>query len=190
MNTVIVIYPGRFQPFCQHHYSAYKWLKNLFNSRVIIVTSNKVEYGKSPLNFNEKKVFISKFINPQDIFCLRNLYSYEELKSHINIDGCILIYAHSAKDIDRIQQSHIPGKISYLQPFKSMDQCKLSNEHSYFIIMPEFRLKFNNRSLNATNMRKYLSTLKVNNISDFKIFQKIFNISDYSFYNYIINKFK
>jgi len=39
-------------------------------------------------------------------------------------------------------------------------------------------------------MRKYLSTLKVNNISDFKIFQKIFNISDYSFYNYIINKFK
>ncbi len=186
MQKVLIIYPGRFQPFCQHHYSAYKWLKNLFNSRVIITTSNKVEYGKSPLNFNEKKEFISKFINPQDIFCLKQLYSYDELKSHINVDGYILIYAYSAKDANRIQF----GKISYLQPFKSIDQCKLADEHSYFIIIPEFKLKFNNTVLSATIMRKYLSTLKANSISDFKIFQKIFNITDYSFYNYIINKFK
>jgi hypothetical protein len=190
MKNVIIVYAGRFQPFCQHHYNVYKWLKNLFNSRVIIVTSNKVEYGKSPLNFNEKKEFISKFVNRQDIFCLKNLYSHEELKMHINIDDCVLIYAYSAKDINRIQQSNIPGKISYLQPFKTLDQCKLSNEHGYFVITPEFRLKFNNTVLSATNMRKYLSTLKPNNILDFKIFQKIFNITDYGFYNYIINKFK
>ena len=53
----IVIYPGRFQPMLSHHAEVYKQLQTTFpNAEIYIGTSDKVEPGKSPFNFNEKQI--------------------------------------------------------------------------------------------------------------------------------------
>jgi len=56
VNKVIAVYPGRFQPMGRHHAATFKWLQDKFGKEnTYIVTSDKVEMPKSPLNFQEKK---------------------------------------------------------------------------------------------------------------------------------------
>ena len=56
IKTIIVIYPGRFQPMGQHHAATYKKLAAKFGqSNTYIATSDKVKLPKSPLNFKEKR---------------------------------------------------------------------------------------------------------------------------------------
>ena len=52
----VVVYPGRFQPMLKHHAEVYQRLvKQYPDAEVYIGTSDKVEPGKSPFNFAEKR---------------------------------------------------------------------------------------------------------------------------------------
>ena len=56
--TLLVIYPGRFQPFHKGHHAVYEYLTGKFGrNNVFIATSNKVEGEKSPFSFAEKAVW-------------------------------------------------------------------------------------------------------------------------------------
>ena len=59
VKKVVGIYTGRFQPMGKHHADVYKAFKSKFDD-FYVTTSNKVEAGKSPLNFKEKKKIIQK----------------------------------------------------------------------------------------------------------------------------------
>ena len=53
---VIAFYAGRFQPMGRHHKMTYDWAARTFGEdNVFIVSSDKVEPPKSPLNFSEKQ---------------------------------------------------------------------------------------------------------------------------------------
>ena len=56
---LLVIYPGRFQPFHKGHHKVYDWLTGKFGrNNVFIVTSNKTDPEKSPFSFAEKNYFM------------------------------------------------------------------------------------------------------------------------------------
>ena len=62
-KTILAIYPGRFQPMGRHHKASYDWLAKKFGKEnTYIVTSDKTEPKKSPLNFAEKKKIINSFL--------------------------------------------------------------------------------------------------------------------------------
>jgi cytidyltransferase-like protein len=64
---LVVLYPGRFQPFHLGHGEVFHSLQNKFGrDSVYIATSNKVEPPKSPFNFSDKTVFMNAAGIPSD----------------------------------------------------------------------------------------------------------------------------
>ena len=54
-REMLVVYPGRFQPWHKGHYAVYNYLVNEFGrDSVYIASSNKVDPPRSPFNFSEK----------------------------------------------------------------------------------------------------------------------------------------
>ena len=52
---ILVIYPGRFQPWHKGHKAVYDYLIQQFGrDNVFIATSNKVDPPRSPFSFSEK----------------------------------------------------------------------------------------------------------------------------------------
>ena len=57
--TLLVIYPGRFQPFHKGHARVYEFLVGKFGrNNVYVATSNKTDGNKSPFSFAEKAYFM------------------------------------------------------------------------------------------------------------------------------------
>jgi hypothetical protein len=57
IQTIVGVYPGRFQPMGPHHAKVFQKIMNFdFLDNAYVVTSDKVKLPKSPLNFEEKKV--------------------------------------------------------------------------------------------------------------------------------------
>ena len=89
VTTVLVIYPGRFQPMGQHHAAVYKKLASKFGkSNTFVVTSDKVTLPKSPLNFKEKYLVMKKHgvtnVIPGDARVMFNFrYSTETTKEEL-----------------------------------------------------------------------------------------------------------
>ena len=62
IKNIIAIYPGRFQPFGQHHAAAFKWLQKEFGgANAYIVTTDNVQPPKSPFSFKEKQDIIRQY---------------------------------------------------------------------------------------------------------------------------------
>tara|TARA_R110002110_G_scaffold10402_6_gene51138 strand:+ start:3655 stop:6546 length:2892 start_codon:yes stop_codon:yes gene_type:complete len=63
----IYIYPGRFQPMGQHHAETYRAIAEEYGpENVYVATSDKVEFPKSPFNFEEKKEIMIRHGIPED----------------------------------------------------------------------------------------------------------------------------
>jgi len=63
----IYIYPGRFQPMGKHHADAYKKIVEKYGAdNVYVATSDKVEFPKSPFNFEEKREIMIRHGIPED----------------------------------------------------------------------------------------------------------------------------
>ena len=53
-NNIVVVYPGRFQPFHKGHYHSYSQLVSKFGKQnVFIATSDKTQPGRSPLGLEK-----------------------------------------------------------------------------------------------------------------------------------------
>jgi len=80
----IVVFPGRFQPFHLGHYYSYEALVKKFGKdNVYIATSNKIEPEKSPFNFNEKKLIISKMFGiPSNKIIQARCLVFHRIKSY------------------------------------------------------------------------------------------------------------
>ena len=65
--NLVVLYPGRFQPFHLGHKEVFESLQNRFGrDNVYIATSNKTELPKSPFNFNDKVQLMNAAGIPSD----------------------------------------------------------------------------------------------------------------------------
>ena len=103
--TLLVIYPGRFQPFHKGHHAVYEYLAGKFGrNNVYITTSNKTDGSKSPFTFAEKAYFMQLTGVPADrIVQATQPYKIENVlqTGHIQVTdpaNTVAIFAVSAKE--------------------------------------------------------------------------------------------
>lgn len=136
---LVVLYPGRFQPFHLGHGDVFRSLQNKFGrDSVFIATSNKVEPPKSPFNFSDKTVLMTAAGVPSDrIIEVTNPYKLPEPR--FNPANTIFVVAVGAPDRDRLRPDTVKkdGSASYFKTFESLDKCETADKHGYVIIADE-----------------------------------------------------
>jgi hypothetical protein len=136
---LVVLYPGRFQPFHLGHGEVFRSLQNKFGrDSVFIATSNKTEIPKSPFNFSDKTVLMNAAGVPSDrIIEVTNPYKLPE--PQFNPANTIFIAAVGAPDRDRLRPDSVKkdGSPGYFKTFESLDKCTTADKHGYVIIADE-----------------------------------------------------
>jgi len=135
---LVVLYPGRFQPFHLGHGEVFRELQNKFGrDSVFIATSNKTELPKSPFNFNDKVTFMHAAGIPSDR--ILEVASPYKLPSQFNPENTIFVVTVGSPDRDRLKPDSIKkdGTSSYFQTFQSLDKCQTADKHGYVIIADE-----------------------------------------------------
>lgn len=166
---ILVVYPGRFQPFHKGHAQVYQWLKNKFGNAVI-ATSDKVEAPKSPFNFAEKKkMMILAGVPSSDIKQVGNPYVAKEILKDHDPKATVLVFAVSQKDMEEDPRfSFKPtksGKPSYLQPYKGNEKkLKPFGDQDmpagYVIVTPTFTFDVLGKpATSASELRKQFVSL-------------------------------
>jgi cytidyltransferase-like protein len=136
---LVVLYPGRFQPFHLGHAEVFRTLQSQFGrDNVFIATSNKVELPKSPFNFSDKTVFMNAAGVPSDrIIEVTNPYKLPE--PQFNPANTIFIAVVGSPDRDRLKPDSVKkdGNPSYFKTFESLDKCTTADKHGYVIVADE-----------------------------------------------------
>jgi cytidyltransferase-like protein len=147
-SKLIVIFPGRFQPFHTGHKRYYENAKKKFpGADFYIATASNTsksalkEPEKYPFNFNEKKEIItSTGINSKEVVECVNPYTPIEIVKNYNKELDKLIILVGEKDMLPIEQGGDPrfqftptksGAPSYFQPYKGLDSMVPFAEHGY-----------------------------------------------------------
>jgi len=137
-NQIVVLYPGRFQPFHLGHRDVFASLQGKFGrDAVYIATSNKTELPKSPFNFSDKTVFMTAAGVPADR--ILEVASPYKLPEQFNPERTIFVVAVGAPDRDRLRPDSTKkdGTESYFKTFKSVKECTTADKHGYVIIANE-----------------------------------------------------
>jgi len=147
--TLLVIYPGRFQPFHKGHHAVYNWLTGKFGrNNVFITTSNKTDNLKSPFSFAEKAYFMQLTGVPADrIVQATSPYQIDSVLASgqvtvQNPDNTVVIFAVSEKDMAEDPRfSFAPkkdGTESFFQQLKDIKDTKSMKQHGYIMTVPTF----------------------------------------------------
>ena len=135
---VVVLYPGRFQPFHLGHRDVFESLQSKYGrDNVFIATSNKVEPPKSPFNFTDKVAFMTAAGVPADrILEVKSPYV---LPAQFDPANTIFVVAVGAPDADRLKPGSFKkdGQPGYYQTFEGLDKAQTADKHGYVIIASE-----------------------------------------------------
>jgi cytidyltransferase-like protein len=154
---MVVIYPGRFQPFHKGHAAVYKWLAKKFKN-VFIATSNVVAPPRSPFTFNEKKRMIMHAGVPANaIVQVKNPYSATEITDRVDPNNTIAVLAVSEKDMSEDPRFQFKpkkdGSPSYYQRYGG--EMQPLSKHGYIIVTPTFDFTVLGEPMrSATELRK------------------------------------
>jgi len=167
--TLLVIYPGRFQPWHRGHNMVYQYLTGKFGrNNVYIATSNKTDSGKSPFTFAEKAYFMQLTGVPADrIVQATQPYQIENVMQAGNIQvadpaNTVVIFAVSEKDMAEDPRfSFAPkkdGSDPYFQPLKDIKQTVSMDKHGYIMTVPTFNFNVLNQPMQSgTELRNMYS---------------------------------
>jgi hypothetical protein len=141
-KRLVVIYPGRFQPFHKGHADVFASLQARYGSEnVFIVTSNKTDGAKSPFNFSDKVRFMHAAGIPDHSIIETNgkVYDLPDVFKP-QADRIIFIAAVGAPDAQRLNPGSLkkdgtPGY--FLKLPGSMDQAVSADQHGYVVIAEE-----------------------------------------------------
>jgi hypothetical protein len=136
--NLVVLYPGRFQPFHLGHGEVFRSLQNKFGrDNVYIATSNKVELPKSPFNFSDKTVFMNAAGISSDR--ILEVVSPYKLPEQFDPANTIFIVAVGSPDRDRLRPDSVKkdGSPGYFKTFESLNNCETADKHGYVIIADE-----------------------------------------------------
>ena len=169
-KNIIVIFPGRFQPFHLGHYHSYKALVKKFGKEnVYIATSNVTNNEKSPFNFNEKtKIISSMFSIPKNrIVQVKNPYAPKEILDKFDKENTAVVIGLGEKDANRLS-----GKY-----YKKYTDNNLNNyvDNGYIYIVPQLKLKIAGTTISGTVVRDKFSKQLFNTIYP-KFNKTIFNL--------------
>lgn len=168
-SNIIVVYPGRFQPFHKGHKSVFEHLKKDWPN-VYIATTNKVQPGKSPFNFQDKLNFMEMLgIDRNNVLEVKNTYNGQEYidqfgkKFTASDTGLIMVV--SEKDMVDDPRFNFPnmgvslkkdGNPAYLQKFTHEDDMKSMAEHGYIMTAPIFPFKIAGHDLDSASQIREL----------------------------------
>ena len=147
---LLVIYPGRFQPFHKGHHAVYEWLCGKFGrNNVYIATSNKTDSIKSPFTFGEKSYFMQLTgIAADRIVQATSPYQIDSVLAsgqvHVeNRANTVVVFAVSQKDMSENPRfaswSKKDGSPSYFQPLSDFKQAENMDQHGYIMTVPTFQ---------------------------------------------------
>ena len=135
---VVVVYPGRFQPFHLGHKEVFNSLQNKFGrDNVYIATSNKTDGAKSPFNFSDKTIFMNAAGIPSDrIIEVSNPY---KLPDQFDPTNTVYVAVVGGPDKNRLNPDSTKkdGSASYFKMFDSFDKAVTADQHGYVIIADE-----------------------------------------------------
>jgi hypothetical protein len=196
INKVIAVYPGRFQPMGKHHAATFLWLQKQFGANnTYIVTSDKVELPKSPLNFKEKKAVIDMYGFGNKTIKVKNPYKAEELLSKFDPNTTAVVFMVGEKDMKEDARFKVgklkSGADSYFQNYNdSKDNLQGYDKHGYLITAPHISLNVPGYGeMSGTKIRQALGDPKLPKEKKKKVFEKIFGWYSEKLANYIIDKF-
>lgn len=142
-SNLLVVYPGRFQPFHKGHKSVYEYLTSEFGSdNVFIATSNKVDPPRSPFNFAEKTQFMQLTGVPlNQVVETKDPYRAIELVEKYDPKNTKLVFAVSEKDMSDNPRFKFgtkkDGSPTYLQPApRDFDDMLPFEQHGYVMTVP------------------------------------------------------
>lgn len=153
-KQVIAIYPGRFQPMGRHHKLAYDWLAKQFGEKnTYIVTSDKTEPQKSPLNFAEKKMVINRH-GIKNVVKVKSPYLPTELLSKFDPKKTVVVYMVGEKDMGRL--SNFKRLMKYNKT-TSIPYKDIQNPYAYYVYAPHVSVQIPSfGEMSGTNIRKAL----------------------------------
>ena len=135
---VVVVYPGRFQPFHLGHKEVFNSLQNKFGrDNVYIATSNKTDGAKSPFNFSDKTIFMNAAGIPSDrIIEVSNPY---KLPDQFDPTNTVYVAVVGGPDKNRLNPDSTKkdGSASYFKMFDSFEKAVTADQHGYVIIADE-----------------------------------------------------
>jgi ribosomal protein S13 len=146
---LLVIYPGRFQPFHKGHYAVYEYLTGKFGrNNVYIATSNKTDNSKSPFTFAEKAYFMQltgvpadRIVQATQPYQIQSILSTGQI-SVANPENTVVIFAVSEKDMAEDPRFSFAtkkdGSTPYFQPLKDIKQTESMDRHGYIMTVPTF----------------------------------------------------
>lgn len=144
-KQLVVIYPGRFQPFHKGHKAVYEYLcKKYGAANVWICTSDKVEPPKSPFNFQEKSAMMQLTgVDISHVVQSTQPYQAREVLANYDPASTIVLFAVSEKDMAEDPRFKFSpkkdGSPSYFQPApQSLKQAATFNQHGYIMTVPTF----------------------------------------------------
>ena len=194
-SDVIVIYPGRFHPFHKGHKGVFDLLNSKFKN-VYIATSDKVEPGRSPFNFEEKVQIMGMLgVQPNNVLKVKQTYNGNEYMSRFN-NSYGLIFAVSEKDMDDDPRFNFPasgmnlkknGEPAYLQKFTDLSKIEDMTKHGYIMTVPTTTFKVGGHDVNSASQIR--SLLGSDNIDDAKqAFVDLYDKYNETVFNLIHNK--
>lgn len=196
INKVIAVYPGRFQPMGKHHAATFLWLQKQFGTNnTYIVTSDKVELPKSPLNFKEKKAVIDMYGFGNKTIKVKNPYKAEELLSKFDPNTTAVVFMVGEKDMKEDARFKVgklkSGADSYFQNYNdSKNNLQGYDKYGYLITAPHISLNVPGYGeMSGTKIRQALGDPKLPKEEKKKVFDKIFGWYSEKLANYIIDKF-
>lgn len=159
-RQILVIYPGRFQPFHSGHAAVYSHLCEKYGANnVYIITSNKVDPPRSPFSFDDKKMMMELTgVDTKHIVFDAQPYQAKDFVAKFDASNTILLFAVSEKDMaedPRFQfKPKKDGSPSYFQPLTSLANAEPLSTHAYITTVPTFNFTVLGKPANsATQIR-------------------------------------
>lgn len=188
IKDIIAIYPGRFQPFGQHHAKAFKWLQGQFGAtNAYVATSDKVEPGRSPFSFKEKAAII-KQNGIRNVVQVKNPYKAEEILGAYNPATTAVVFMVGQKDMEEDPRFRIgklkSGNDTYFQDYSTYKGAMQGyDKHGYLIVAPHVSLNIPGfGEMSGTALRQALKN------STPESFKKIMGWFNNSVYNLVKNR--
>ena len=132
VDNVVVVYAGRFQPFHKGHFATYSHLVKKFGkNNVFIGTSDKTDNQKSPFNFKEKQLIMTKMfgIPSNRIVNVKNPYAPTEVLNKFDEKTTAFVTVVGEKD-----SSRLGGK--YFEKYKDNTEFQGYKDKGYVYIAP------------------------------------------------------
>lgn len=167
-NNLIVMFPGRFQPFHLGHKKLYDLAKKQFpGADFFITTADEIAKVKDPsrypFNFNEKKeIIVATGIPEAEVRQVKQPYKPLEILSEYDPNGTKAVYVVGKKDMETDPRFKFgltkKGTPTYFQPFKdlqSMDVFKENGGHGYIYAPATIEFNLGGRNItSATELRE------------------------------------